>query len=269
MKALAVVAALLVGFTSCLVGGAPASAGDVVGTKQFKKDCALEMRWRYENGSVTHFIASDSGSECADYFVRSVSLTTKSGYHEVRAISQWPDGNFDPYLEELNAYADSTFDPLVYGNANVFIPSLHRCDRYQLTMHGTVTYLDSRPCTGSHYPPGVKPFKQDCSLFMSAQSTRGGPFLSVFDLGSECGDYVLRGIGAVSTTGVHTSAGQSDGDLDEEDPDHEWIATEFSGELAYGTVNVYLPTLARCDRYLYGSDKRVRFLDSRPCTSTT
>ena len=264
MKALAV--ALLIGLV-CVVGGAPVHAAD--GSKVFKKDCTLNVRSATVQGSEAAFYASDSGSECGEYLLRSISITTRSGKYSITALGtfdRFPDAERDPDLEDLVVYGNNLADPFLYGNVNVYVPYRSRCDRYRLYADSTFRFLDSRPCSGSRYPPGVKDFEKDCAAIMAFSHSPGPEAIfTALETGSECGQYVLRGIGVVATSGAHADAGLSDGDY-LFDPDLEALRVTVPGTFAYGNLNVYIPYRSRCDKFRLYRDKTFRRVESVPCS---
>ena len=91
--------------------------------------------------------------------------------------------------------------------------------------------------------------------------------MQAWDDGSECGDYVLRSISVVTLTGEKVAVGLSDGDQ-QASPGRELLQVTTSS-FAFGTVNVYIPAHARCDRYRLYPDRTVRFTESHPCRSAT
>jgi len=267
MKALAV--ALLIGLV-CVAGGEPVHAAE--GSKVFKKDCRLDVRSESLGGDEAAFYASDSGSECGEYLVRSISITTRSGKYSITALGtfdRFPDAERDPDLEDLVVYGNNLADPFLYGNVNVYIPYRSRCDTYRLYADSTFRFLGSRPCTGSRYPPGVKVFEKDCAAVMAFSHSPGPTAIfTALETGSECGEYVLRGIGVVATSGEHAAAGLSDGDY-HLDPDLEALRVAVPGTFAYGNLNVYIPYRSRCDKFRLYRDKTFRRVESVPCSSET
>jgi hypothetical protein len=260
LRAVAVVLVLgLVG-----LGGARPAAADVVdGTKQFKRDCTLHMQAK-DGEHESHIVQDevdvwDSGTDCLDYFIRGVSLTTDSGYHGYNSFSNSPDYEDRADLERLVVLGD--YVGFRFGDADVFIPSLSRCDRYRLNDAGEVRFLDSRPCSGSRYPPRVKPFKKDCALVFDELDNRGpSADLLAKDAGTECDEYTLRGLSVVTDH----SKGLSEEDT-KPDADLEELSTSANGNFLYGTVNVYIPYRARCDQYRLYPDDSIRLVSSYPC----
>jgi hypothetical protein len=215
------------------------------------------------SGGVAGFFVTDSGTGCDDYLVRSISVTTRSGYYTTTSL--WnQDNNVDPRLEDLRVYGYYENDLFLYGDAIVYIPYRARCDRYRLYKDGTVRYLESRPCSGTRYPPDVKVFKNDCAIQMADEFVRGGDHdFIAFEIGAGCDSYVLRAVSEVSIYGYRAIRTTDDNP----DPDLETISTAVPVQMAYATLDVYIPSLSRCDRIRnYYPSKLVRSIDSRPCS---
>jgi hypothetical protein len=248
----------------CLLGADSVSAANAVGgTKVFKRDCTLNLEPQEFNDGVAGFFVTDTGAGCGDYLVRSISMTTRSGYYTTRSL--WDgDFNLDPRQEELRAYGYYVNDLFLYGDTVVYVPYLARCDRYRLYKNGTVRYLESRPCSGTRYPPDIKVFKQDCAIQMNDSFERNDTHSFIaFEIGTECDSYVLRAMSVVSIYGYR--AYQTD-DFNP-DPDLENMITGVPVQMAYATLDVYIPSLSRCDRIRnYYPSKVVRYIDSRPCS---
>lgn len=274
MKAPAVV--VLMGLVGLIVsaGAGPAGADVVEGTKQFLHDCTLHME--AEDGEddprdfvQTNMMVWDSGSECLDYFITGLSMTTESGYHLARGISSFGDYEDEADLERIDVRGD--YVPFLYGDVNVYIPSKSRCDRYRLDDAGRVRLIGSEPCRKSAFPAGVKKFLKDCALLLDWEVNRSAEAqFFAKDVGSECGEYVLRGASVVDGTGLKVTVGLSDGDGNP-DPDLEELVVgvhppQTYGSFAFGTVNVYVPYRNRCDQYRLYPDRHVSHVGSYPCT---
>jgi hypothetical protein len=261
MKAMAVV--LVLGLAG-LVGARPSGADVVDGTKQFKRDCVLHMEEEDHEGESRvvqdRVDVWDTGTECVDYLIRAVSLTTDSGYHGYNTLENYPDLEDRPDLERLEVLGD--YVGMRVGGADVFIPSLGRCDRYHLDEAGEVRFFDSRPCSGPSYPPGVKAFKKDCGLALAYNDNRGPTAeLTAKDAGSECDQYTIVGASVVTTNGTRGLSVRDE----KADADLEELFTSAYGIFLYGTVNVYIPYRARCDQYRLYQDRTVRQVSSYPC----
>jgi hypothetical protein len=94
----------------------------------------------------------------------------------------------------------------------------------------------------------------------------GPPAFVASDDGTECGEYQIRGASIVTTSGQYAFSG-----FDSlVSPTYENFAVRTGAEgddFAYGTVDVYIPYVARCDRYRLYASNAVRFLDSRQCSA--
>jgi hypothetical protein len=264
------VVAALVAVLVCVAGGRPGTAADVSGTKVFRNDCTMTMTAeRLEGGDSVIFSATDAGDGCDGYYLRSISAVATSGARNVETAARF-DAQPEHDLEAVGALVAGAF---AYGTVNVYVPYRQRCHRYQMTAAGEVRLLDSRPCSGDPYPPRTKVFRRDCALNFHVEGTRGGAFFAASEAGSECGDYVLRGISAVTATGGPVAAGLSDGDGDP-DPDLEALSVSFGfAGFAYGQVNVYVPYRARCDRYRFSEPPFgppvIQLVGSSPCGDAT
>ena len=111
---------------------------------------------------------------------------------------------------------------------------------------------------------GFKDFLKDCRLVMgSAEGVDGTPVFLANDVGDECGEYEIRGVSMVTSSGRYFLSG-----LDHDATStHERFAV-YGAEpegFSYGAVDVYIPYRSRCDRYRLYADSAVRFVDSRPC----
>ncbi|MBV9952685.1 MAG: hypothetical protein JO291_12080 [Acidimicrobiia bacterium] len=258
------VTVFLVAVLVSLTAGHTASAANAVGgTKVFKRDCTLNLEPQEFNEGLAGFFVTDTGAGCGDYLVRSISITTRSGYYSTTSL--WDgDNNFDPRHEDLRAYGYYVNDLFLYGDAVVYVPYRARCDRYRLYKDGTVRYLESQPCSGTRYPPDVKVFKQDCAIQMGDEFERGGTHgFIAFEVGTECDSYVLRAVSEVSIYG-YRAYNTTDYNPD---PNLENIGTSVPVQMAYATLDVYIPSLSRCDRIRnYYPSKIVRYVDSRPCS---
>jgi hypothetical protein len=241
------------------------------GTKALKKSCTITARGGGHTGGVALFDVSESGAGCGNYLLRAASVITELGHHVV--VQSWQDLIDDPRIEDLEVSGDTGEDGFRYGDFVVYAPYRSRCDRYRLagngTAHGTIQYLDSWPCSGSRYPSDNKVFKQDCAVIMDTELGVGPTRDFVArETGNDCDAYVLRGISEVLTTGQRAFSNR-DATFD---PDLEAMSVSISPvggtlDIAYGTIDVYIPALSRCDRYRYYPRVAVRYLDSRPCSS--
>jgi hypothetical protein len=263
MEAMAVV--LVIGLMG-LVESRPVNADVVDGTKQFKRDCVLHMEEEDHEGESRvvqdRVDVWDTGTECVDYLIRAVSLTTESGYHGYNTLENYPDLEDRPDLERLQVLGD--YVSMREGGADIYIPALGRCDRYHLNEAGEVRFFDSRPCSGPSYPPGVKAFKKDCGLVLTYNDDRGptAEFMAK-DAGPECDEYTILGASVVATNGTRRLSERDDN----ADVSVEEMFTATYGYFLYGTVNVYIPYRARCDQYRLYQDRTVRLVSSYPCPS--
>ena len=268
MRVLAI--ALVVGLVSFV--GEPAGAVTAEAHKVFLRDCTLTMRAGWV-GASAKFRVLDSGDGCGGYLVRGISMTTTSGYYRYQPLDRW-DRNTDLSLEDLSVIGPTDpNDAFVSGNALVYVPYRARCDRYQLRADSTMRVLDSWPCSGTRYPPGIKVFENDCALHTYVDDQRGGTQLfTVQDQGSGCGGYQVSALSLVSTTGQYVSD-PSPHDADP-DTDHEWmgIATQGGDDyhptlIAYVNLLVRITGLERFDHFLISyPSETFRLLDSWPCS---
>jgi len=135
----ALVVALVVGVV-CVSGAGPADAAE--GSKQFLKDCTLQMLGSEGRGGIPFFEAYDGGTECGEYAIRGISLVTASG----RYLFSGLDGSAEPAHEWFTVSGPEPED-FAYGTVDVYIPYRARCDRYRLYASNAVRFLDSRQCS--------------------------------------------------------------------------------------------------------------------------
>src|SRR4051812_35060668 len=224
------------------------------GTKALRKDCTVTAKEGGHTGGVALFDVKEGGPGCGNYLIRAASLTTEAGHHA--AVESWQDQVDDPRIEELEVSGDALDDSFLYGDLVVYAPYRSRCDRYRFAVDGggpkgSVRYLDSWPCSGSPFPSDVKGFRQPCGVVMD-NGLGAGPsrYFVAREVGAECGAYVLRGVSEVLTSGARAFSDRDD----DHDPGLEAMSVSLqprgtSTDMAYGTIDVYIPALSRCDRY--------------------